>query len=255
MVPVRSGSRKTTPPVVHLPRPCARRRHAVVFGGLSRANARGDGTAATALGGSAMSTPISLAALLERFFTQRLMQQRHASPHTISSYRDTFHQFLKFTEQRLRKEPSRLNFQEIDAPLITTFLDHLEKHQGLSTRSRNLRLTALRSFFRFAAFEVPTHSAQIQRVLAIPSKRFTRTLVQFLTRAEVDALLAAPDQRTWPWIFCKQASIVGRPERFKKKLYDGERPLVNARTVADHIRALTLLVAFAEDGHVRSAQL
>jgi len=144
-----------------------------------------------------MSTPISLAALLERFFTQRLMQQRHASPHTISSYRDTFHQFLKFTEQRLRKEPSRLNFQEIDAPLITAFLDQLENHQGLSTRSRNLRLTALRSFFRFAAFEVPTHSAQIQRVLAIPSKRFTRTLVQFLTRAEVDALLAAPDCSTW----------------------------------------------------------
>ena len=145
-----------------------------------------------------MSTPsISLAALLERFFTQRLMQQRQASPHTISSYRDTFHQFLKFTEQRLRKEPSRLVFQEIDAPLITAFLDHLEKHQGLSTRSRNLRLTALRSFFRFAAFEAPIFSAQIQRVLAIPSKRFTRTLVQFLTRAEVDALLAAPDQRTW----------------------------------------------------------
>jgi site-specific recombinase XerC len=101
---------------------------------------------------------ISLAALLERFFTQRLMQQRQASPHTISSYRDTFHQFLKFTEQRLRKEPSRLNFQEIDAPLITAFLDHLEKHQGLSTRSRNLRLTALRSFFRFACIRagVPT---------------------------------------------------------------------------------------------------
>ena len=108
-----------------------------------------------------MNTPIGLAALLERFFTQRLMQQRQASPHTISSYRDTFHQFLKFTEQRLRKEPSRLNFQEIDAPLITAFLDHLEKHQGLSTRSRNLRLTALRSFFRFAAFEAPTHSATV----------------------------------------------------------------------------------------------
>src|ERR1700686_1402679 len=77
------------------------------------------------------------------------------------------------------------------------FLDHLEKHQGLSTRSRNLRLTALRSFFRFAAFEVPTYSAQIQRVLAIPSKRFTRTLVPFLARAEVDALLAAPDLGTW----------------------------------------------------------
>lgn len=144
-----------------------------------------------------MNTPISLATLLERFFTQRLMQQRQASPHTIGSYRDTFRQFLKFTEQRLHKEPSRLDFQEIDASLIMAFLDHLEKHQGLSTRSRNLRLTALRSFFRFAAFEAPTHSAQIQRVLAIPSKRFTRTLVRFLTRAEVDALLAAPDQGTW----------------------------------------------------------
>ena len=125
------------------------------------------------------------------------MQQRQASPHTIGSYRDTFRQFLKFTEQRLHKEPSRLDFQEIDASLIMAFLDHLEKHQGLSTSSRNLRLTALRSFFRFAAFEAPTHSAQIQRVLAIPSKRFTRTLVRFLTRAEVDALLAAPDQGTW----------------------------------------------------------
>jgi len=144
-----------------------------------------------------MNTPLSFPALLERFFTQRLMQQRQASPHTISSYRDTFRQFLKFTEPRLHKAPSALNFPEIDAPLIMAFLDHLEKHQGVSTRSRNLRLTALHSFFRFAAFEVPTHSAQIQRVLAIPSKRFTRKLVPFLTRPEVDALLAAPDQRTW----------------------------------------------------------
>ena len=103
-----------------------------------------------------MSTLISLAALLERFFTQRLMQQRQASPHTISSYRDTFRQFLKFIEQRLHKPPSRLDFQEIDAPLIVAFLNHLEKQQGVSIRSRNLRLTALRSFFRFAAFEAPS---------------------------------------------------------------------------------------------------
>jgi site-specific recombinase XerD len=143
-----------------------------------------------------MITPVSFAAMLERFFTQRLMQQRQASPHTISSYRDTFRQFLKFAQQRLHRAPSHLNFEEIDAPLIMAFLDGLEKH-GLSVRSRNLRLTALHSFFRYAAFEVPDHSAQIQRVLAIPSKRFTRTLVQFLTRAEVDALLATPDQRTW----------------------------------------------------------
>jgi site-specific recombinase XerD len=143
-----------------------------------------------------MTHPVSFAALLERFFTQRLMQQRQASPHTISSYRDTFRQFLKFVQQQLHKPPSRLNFEEIDAPLIVAFLDGLETH-GVSVRSRNLRLTAIHSFFRYAAFEVPDHSAQIQRVLAIPSKRFTRTLVQFLTRAEVDALLAAPDQRTW----------------------------------------------------------
>lgn len=144
-----------------------------------------------------MTTPTSLAPLLESFFTKRLMQQRQASPHTISSYRDTFRQLLKFVQRRLHKQPSQLNFEEIDAPLIVAFLDDLEKHQGLSVRSRNLRLTALHSFFRYAAFETPAHSAQIQRVLAIPTKRFTRDLVQFLTRAEVDALLAAPDQRTW----------------------------------------------------------
>ena len=143
-----------------------------------------------------MTTPASLAPLLERFFTQRLMQQRQASPHTISSYRDTFRQFLTFVQQRLHTPPSRLTFEAIEAPLIVAFLDGLEKH-GLSVRSRNLRLTALHSFFRYAAFEAPAHSAQIQRMLAIPSKRFTRTLVQFLTRAEVDALLAAPDQHTW----------------------------------------------------------
>jgi len=144
-----------------------------------------------------MTAPSTLAPLLERFFTQRLMQQRQASPHTISSYRDTFRLFLTFAHQRLHTPPSRLAFETIDAPLIVAFLDHVEKHRGLSVRSRNLRLTAIHSFFRYAAFEAPAHAAQIQRVLAIPSKRFTRTLVHFLTRPEVEALLAAPDQRTW----------------------------------------------------------
>jgi site-specific recombinase XerD len=144
-----------------------------------------------------MTATITLAPLLERFFTQRLMQQRQASPHTISSYRDTFRLFLTFTHQRLHTPPSRLTFEAIDAPLIVAFLDHLEQQRGLSVRSRNLRLTAFHSFFRYAAFEAPAHAAQIQRVLAIPSKRFTRTLVHFLTRPEVEALLAAPDQRTW----------------------------------------------------------
>jgi len=144
-----------------------------------------------------MINPASFAPLLERFFTQRLMQQRQASPHTISSYRDSFRQFLKFAQKRLCKPPSRLSLEEVDAPLIVKFLEDLEKRQGISVRSRNLRLTAIHSFFRYAAFEAPTHSAQIQRVLAIPSKRYTRTLVPFLERAEVDALLAAPDRSIW----------------------------------------------------------
>ena len=143
-----------------------------------------------------MSTPTRFAALLERFFTQRLMQQRQASPHTICSYRDTFRQFLKYIQKRRHKPPAKLSVEEIDAPLIVAFLDDLERN-GLSIRSRNLRLTAIHSFFRYTAFEEPAHSAQIQRVLAIPSKRFTRTLVAFLTRPEADALLAAPDRHTW----------------------------------------------------------
>lgn len=144
-----------------------------------------------------MTAATSLAPLLERFFMQRLMQERRVSPHTICSYRDTFRLFLKFTQQRLHQSPCGLVFEQIDAPLIVAFLDQLEKQRGLSVRSRNLRLTAIHSFFRYMAFEFPTHSAQIQRVLAIPSKRYTRTLVRFLTRQQVDALLAAPDRRTW----------------------------------------------------------
>lgn len=142
-------------------------------------------------------TTITLAPLLERFFTQRLINERQVSPHTIGSYRDTFRLLLKFTQQRLHTQPSALAFEQIDAPLVVAFLDDLEKQRGASVRSRNLRLTAIHSLFRYAAFELPTHSAQIQRVLAIPSKRFTRTLVRFLTRPQVDALLAAPDRRTW----------------------------------------------------------
>lgn len=144
-----------------------------------------------------MSAVPSFAGLLEGFFTQRLMQQRRASAHTIASYRDTFRLLLQFAQQRLGKAPSHLALEDVDAPLVLAFLDEIEQRRGVTARTRNLRLTAIHSFFRYAAFESPEHSALIQRVLAIPSKRFTARLVQFLTRAEVDALLAAPDQRTW----------------------------------------------------------
>jgi site-specific recombinase XerD len=144
-----------------------------------------------------MTRPTPLAPLLERFFTDRLVHQRQVSPHTIASYRDTFRLLLKFAHARLHTPPARLSFEAVDAPLMGAFLDHLETTRGLSVRSRNLRLTAIHSFFRYAAFETPAHAAQFQRVLAIPSKRFTRRQLSFLTRPEIDALLTAPDQRTW----------------------------------------------------------
>jgi site-specific recombinase XerD len=137
------------------------------------------------------------AVLLQKYFTQRMIQQRQASPHTIASYRDTFRLLLLFAQKKLGKPPSELALEDVDAPLVAAFLDDLEKVRGVTARTRNLRLTAVHSFFRFVAFEAPTHAAQVQRVLAIPPKRFTRTLVAFLTRPEVDALLAAPDQKTW----------------------------------------------------------
>jgi len=142
-------------------------------------------------------SPPTFPVLLERFFTHRLMQQRQASSHTIASYRDTFRLLLQFAQNHLHRAPSTLALEDIDAPLVAAFLDDLEKVRNVTPRTRNLRLTAIHSFFRYAAFEAPTHAAQIQRVLAIPPKRFTRALVPFLSRPEVDALLAAPDQRTW----------------------------------------------------------
>jgi site-specific recombinase XerD len=144
-----------------------------------------------------MTGQSNLAPLLQAFFTQRLMQQRQASAHTIASYRDTWRLLLQFAQRRLHKAPSALALEDIDAPLVTAFLDDLETVRRVTARTRNLRLTAVHSFFRYAAFEAPATSAQIQRVLAIPAKRFTRALVPFLSRPEVDALLAAPDQRTW----------------------------------------------------------
>jgi site-specific recombinase XerD len=133
--------------------------------------------------------------LLQGFFTSRLMQQRQASPHTISSYRDSFRLLLQFAQRRIGVAPQRLAFEQIDAPLIAAFLEDLQSARGASASSRNLRLTAIRSFFRYAAFEMPTRAAQIQRVLAIPSKRCTRTQIGFLVRREIDALLQAPDLR------------------------------------------------------------
>ncbi|MGA2564971.1 MAG: site-specific integrase, partial [Steroidobacteraceae bacterium] len=139
----------------------------------------------------------SFAVLLQRFFTQRLMQQKKVSSHTLCSYRDTFRLFLRFATRTLRTTPEQLDIEQLDAPLITAFLNDLESSRGVSARTRNLRLTAIRSFFRFSSYELPSRSAQIQRVMATPVKRYTRRLVGYLSRLEVDALLAAPDKTTW----------------------------------------------------------
>jgi integrase/recombinase XerD len=144
-----------------------------------------------------MKKPADFPALLESFFTQRLIAQRRASPHTIVSYRDTFRLLLHFAQERLHKQPSQLTMEDLNAPFLGTFLNDLENKRANGARSRNLRLTAIRSFFRYAALEVPHHAALIQRVLAIPNKRQPRPLVDFLTQPELKAVLAAPNRNTW----------------------------------------------------------
>ena len=135
-----------------------------------------------------MNATPTLPALLESYFTQRLMAQRQASPHTIASYRDTFRLLLNFAHEQCGKSPSSLNLTDLDAPLISAFLDTLEQQRGSATSSRNVRLTAIRSFFRYAAYEEPSQSAHIQRVLAIQNKRRARPMINFLMREEIEAL-------------------------------------------------------------------
>jgi len=144
-----------------------------------------------------MDTSPGFPALLQAFFTERLMKQRRASAATIASYRDAFCLLFRFVEQRLNKPPSSITMEDMEAPLIGSFLGWLETERGNSIRSRNARLAAIHSFFKYAAWRDPGHSALIQRVLAIPGKRSDRSPVEYLTREEVDALLVVPDESTW----------------------------------------------------------
>jgi len=139
----------------------------------------------------------TLPALLQSFFTERLLTQRQVSTHTIASYRDTFRLLLRFAQRERHKRPSELNLSDLDADLIGGFLTSLEQQRRCSARTRNARLTAIRSFFYYASFQEPGLSAHIQRVLAIPYKRQARPMVAFLSHEEIEAVLAAPDERTW----------------------------------------------------------
>jgi site-specific recombinase XerD len=138
-----------------------------------------------------------LAPLLQRFFTDRLMTQRQASVHTVAAYRDTFRLLLAFVASRTGRQPARMSVTNLDAPMIGAFLEHLQTARGNTTATRNARLAAISSFFRYAALHAPDHAAIIQRVLAIPPKRRDRAIVAYLTETEIDALLAAPDRTIW----------------------------------------------------------
>jgi site-specific recombinase XerD len=156
----------------------------------------------------------ALAPTLQAFFTDRLINQRQASPHTIAGYRDTFRLLLRFAAEKTGTPPSELDLGDLDAPLVAGFLDHLEHDRGNSIRTRNHRLAAIHSLFGYAALHHPEHAALIQRVLAVPTKRFERNLVTYLTNDEVDALLSACDRSRWTgrrdhamWILTVQTGL------------------------------------------------
>jgi site-specific recombinase XerD len=138
-----------------------------------------------------------LSSLLQGFFTDRLLTELGASPHTVASYRDTFRLLLRFASERLRRAPSRLRFCDLDASFLGEFLKHLEGERGNCARTRNNRLSALHAFFRYASLQEPQDALQCQRVLAIPVKRYERKPVEFLCEQETAALLSAPDVGTW----------------------------------------------------------
>jgi integrase/recombinase XerD len=139
----------------------------------------------------------ALAPTLQAFFCERLINQKDASPRTVAAYRDTLKLLLRFTSERTAKQPCQLDFADLDAPLIGAFLDHLERERGNSARTRNARLAALHSFYRFAALRHPEHAHTIARVIEIPHKRHQQPLLCYLDEQEAKALLAAPDRSTW----------------------------------------------------------
>ena len=138
-----------------------------------------------------------LAPTLQAFFAERLITQRDSSPHTVGSYRDTFRLLLAFAAERTDKQACRLDIDDLDAPLIGTFLNHLEHNRGNSARTRNNRLAAIHAFCKYAALRHPEHLHTLGRVLAIPTKRYEQNTVSYLQLEEIKALLVAPDRGTW----------------------------------------------------------
>jgi len=138
-----------------------------------------------------------LAPVLQGFFTDRLARQKKASPNTVAAYRDTCKLLLAFAHGKTGKEPSGLSLADLDAALVGAFLQHMEDDRGNGSATRNARLAAIHSLFRYAAPRAPEHAATISQVLAIPPRRRERAIVSYLTPEETDALVAAPDRTTW----------------------------------------------------------
>ena len=138
-----------------------------------------------------------LAPTLQTFFTERLIAQRDSSPQTVAAYRDTFRLLLSFAHERMGKQPCELDVDDLDAPLIGAFLTHLEQDRGNRARTRNARLAAIHSLYRYMALRHPEHLQTIGRVIAIPFKRHEQNSVNYLNLDEIKALLRAPDRTTW----------------------------------------------------------
>ena len=146
---------------------------------------------------NAIAMEPNFASLLQQFFTDRLIQQKNASPRTVASYSDTFRLLLQFAQKRLRKSPSKIELADINTSLVSAFLDHLEAERRNTIRSRNARFAALRSFLSYAALKAPSQLGTIGAVLAMPMKRFQRPLVGYLSKEEINAVLDAPDPGNW----------------------------------------------------------
>ena len=144
-----------------------------------------------------MTASPTLASLVQCFFTDRLIRQQRASPHTVTSYRDTFRLLLRFAQDRLGKAPTTLALDDLDAAFVSAFLDHVEQHRRNSPRTRNVRLAAIHAFCRYVAISEPAQLDRCRRILAIPVKRYERRPIAYLTGAEIDAVIAAPDVATW----------------------------------------------------------
>lgn len=143
-----------------------------------------------------MKSVLNFPTLLQAFFTERLVAQRNASAHTISAYRDTFRLLFEYAQKHLNKAPSLLTVEDLNCSFIGAFLNHLEQERGNSARSRNARLAAIHSFFRYVSYQLPEHSSLVQRVLAIPGKKYERAIIDYLSADESSALLDAPDRST-----------------------------------------------------------